>query len=236
MKRFNKNAIKRWQSRTCLNYAECKHFGRSQTKGMYALLVAVATLIGITIYGSCSADEEYDGYSSGDELFTLADKEMNLRTEPQGTVWFYGDYIDSAGISYKNCQLFNDNLYHANLTFQWTIGWTGNISEFRSQMYVSVTSIHYSSTEENALYVIYQDGQYYNAIYNPTMTATGEWKPDMKLHVDITIHGNVYRIYDPYILDHPNSPYMVEYLHYGSKKFADIQQYNYSDLQIQIHQ
>lgn len=53
----------------------------NKTNGMYALLIAVATMIGITIYGSCSADEDYDGFSSRDELFTLADGEMNLRSE-----------------------------------------------------------------------------------------------------------------------------------------------------------
>ncbi len=30
-----------------------------ELKGMYALLIAVAAVIGITIYGSCSADEDY---------------------------------------------------------------------------------------------------------------------------------------------------------------------------------
>ena len=53
----------------------------NKQKGMYALLIAVAAMIGITIYGSCSADEDYDGYSSKDELFTLADGEMSLRSE-----------------------------------------------------------------------------------------------------------------------------------------------------------
>ena len=42
---------------------------------MYALLIAVAAVIGITIYGSCSADDDYDNYSTGNELLTLADKE-----------------------------------------------------------------------------------------------------------------------------------------------------------------
>lgn len=53
----------------------------NKQNGMYALLIAVAALIGITIYASCSADEDYDGYSSKDELFTLADGEMSLRSD-----------------------------------------------------------------------------------------------------------------------------------------------------------
>lgn len=55
----------------------------NKTNGMYALLVAVVALIGITIYGSCSADEDYDGYSSKDELFTLADSIMGRGVEEQ---------------------------------------------------------------------------------------------------------------------------------------------------------
>ena len=34
----------------------------NRLKGMYALLVAVAAMIGITIYGSCSADEDFWGF------------------------------------------------------------------------------------------------------------------------------------------------------------------------------
>lgn len=51
---------------------------------MYALLVVVAAVIGITIYASCSADDDYDNYSSGNELFTLADGEMSLRSDVGG--------------------------------------------------------------------------------------------------------------------------------------------------------
>ena len=65
MKRLNKNAIKRGQSLTCLNYAECKHFGRCQTNSMSTLLITVATMIGITIYASCSADEDFWGFDEG---------------------------------------------------------------------------------------------------------------------------------------------------------------------------
>ena len=43
----------------------------NKTKSIYALLIAVAAMIGVTIYGSCSADEDYGDYSSRDELFTI---------------------------------------------------------------------------------------------------------------------------------------------------------------------
>ena len=49
----------------------------NKLKGMYALLVAVAAMIGITICGSCSADEDYDFvYHYGQELCTRAEREM----------------------------------------------------------------------------------------------------------------------------------------------------------------
>ena len=88
MKRLNKNAIKRGQSLTCLNYAECKHFGRSQTNSMSALLISVVTMIGIMIYGSCSADEDYDyGYYSVPELNTRADGMMGMGDEGNSIIY-----------------------------------------------------------------------------------------------------------------------------------------------------
>ena len=89
MKRLNKNAIKRGQSLTCLNYAECKHFGRSQTNSMSALLISVVTMIGIMVYGSCSADEDYgDYYYTGNELSTRAEREMGRGVEGTITEWY----------------------------------------------------------------------------------------------------------------------------------------------------
>ena len=61
----------------------------NKQNGMYALLVAVVTCIGITIYESCSADEDYDNFSTGNELFTLADGEMSLRSDASGINWDY---------------------------------------------------------------------------------------------------------------------------------------------------
>ena len=57
----------------------------NKLKGMYALLVAVAAMIGITICGSCSADEDYDFvYHYGQELCTRAEREMGRSVEGQG--------------------------------------------------------------------------------------------------------------------------------------------------------
>ena len=53
---------------------------------MYALLIAVAACIGITIYGSCSADEEYD-YYSGNELSTRAEGMMRMGGEMQDSIF-----------------------------------------------------------------------------------------------------------------------------------------------------
>ena len=114
-----------------------------KAKGMYALLVVVAAVIGITIYASCSADDDYDNYSSGHELFTLADGEMSLRSDVgggNGTVFFYGFFIDTAGIAQYNHALFVSG-YHANITIQWTRGWTGNLDNPRCQPSAQVTSI-----------------------------------------------------------------------------------------------
>ncbi len=65
----------------------------NKLKGMYALLVAVAACVGITIYASCSADEDYDGYASKDELFTLADGEMEQGREGNGIITYISPQI-----------------------------------------------------------------------------------------------------------------------------------------------
>lgn len=66
----------------------------NKQNGMYALLVAVVTCIGITIYESCSADEDYDNFSTGNELFTLADGEMSLRSDASGINWDYVNHYN----------------------------------------------------------------------------------------------------------------------------------------------
>lgn len=93
----------------------------NKTKGMYALLIVVATMIGVTIYVSCSADEDYDGYSSDDELFTLAEKEMTLRYEP----YYSGMYV-LANIAHLYLEELISSEYVATVTLSWTTGWTGN--------------------------------------------------------------------------------------------------------------
>ena len=56
---------------------------------MYALLVIVDTCFGFIIYSSCSADEDYDCYSSKDELFTLANRGMGRGVEIDTVTLYY---------------------------------------------------------------------------------------------------------------------------------------------------
>lgn len=93
----------------------------NEFKGMYALLIAVAAAIGITLYGSCSADEDYDNYYSGDELSSLADEQMALRYEP----YYSGIYV-LANIAHLLREELMNSGYIANVTLSWTTGWTGN--------------------------------------------------------------------------------------------------------------
>ena len=69
---------------------------------MYALLIAVAACIGITINGSCSADEDYD-YYSGNELTTRAEREMGRGNEDQQHI----STMDLYGERFNNNYLFN---------------------------------------------------------------------------------------------------------------------------------
>ena len=57
----------------------------NKLKGMYALLITVATMMSICIYESCSSDEDYDyGYHFGQELSTRADGMMGMGNEGNG--------------------------------------------------------------------------------------------------------------------------------------------------------
>ena len=67
--------------------------------GMYALLIAVAACIGITIYASCSADEDYD-YYSGNELSTRAEIQYEDKLGDYVDNIFNTKYVDDIGIMY----------------------------------------------------------------------------------------------------------------------------------------
>ena len=86
----------------------------NKTKGMYALLIAVAAMIGITIYASCSADDDYDNYSSGNELFTLADGEMSLRSDVGGGIITY--VSDSIPVSNKEFKYYGQEGTFSDIT------------------------------------------------------------------------------------------------------------------------
>ena len=98
----------------------------NKTNGMYALLIAVAAMIGITIYGSCSADEDYDGYSSKDELFTLADGEMNLRTEGVNNRLYASPTCASIPLCFKPQNNSNDSTLFIYDTCNITINFSCN--------------------------------------------------------------------------------------------------------------
>ena len=188
-------------------------------KGMYALLVAVAAVIGITIYGSCSADDDYDNYSSGNELFTLADGEMSLRSDVgggNGTVFFYGFFIDTAGIALYDHALFVSG-YHANITIQWTRGWTGNLDNPRCQPSAQVTSIHEAGSECMTTDLCYDDFPYHYEISFSSCDASCEWKPDDKLHIELVFTGQIKCYYQNYNNDYSNITPLLDY--HGTKKF-----------------
>ena len=87
---------------------------KNLNKGIYALLVAVATMIGITINGSCSADEDFWGfdeeYTSTEntrsevkdmsEYLTLSSK--NIKEWTQKDYLNFGIAADRMGVSFVN--------------------------------------------------------------------------------------------------------------------------------------
>jgi hypothetical protein len=185
----------------------------NRQKGMYALLIAVAALIGVTIYGSCSADEDYDGYSSRDELFSLADGEMNLRTEPQGTVWFYGDSISAGHCRVCSLTLYSipnthynmsaNEDYNVELNIDWTSGWTGNIKGPHSTPYFHLWECEPKYVD--SLVYNYSSGKWFN--YKHTFTQTdivGDWSAPGKLSVTIKYWCHISKYYySTDGIDHP---------------------------------
>jgi hypothetical protein len=126
---------------------------------MYALLMVVAAMIGITIYSSCSADEDYDGYSSKNELFTLADGIMERGGEdPHLPIYYYGIPIDAGGDTIDNIEITK----HVSPEFYtyWSRGFTGKYNP--SGPYSNVYAIHsgdYSSCHIDS--VAWENGQCY---------------------------------------------------------------------------
>lgn len=122
----------------------------NKLKRMYALLVAVAACIGITIYASCSADEDYDGYSSKNELFTLADGIMERGTEYNMPFSFIGIPV-TGNIAYiQNLTVLAD--WAATFYMEWTTGYTGNIVSPFSRL--SMTELEMS--EDTFTYIVEQ--------------------------------------------------------------------------------
>ena len=178
----------------------------NKRESMYALLVAVAVMIGITIYGSCSADEDYGDYSSRDELFTLADGEMNLRSEEQGTAIFMGDSIPAGSCRVCSLELYKITTnpyfipnpraeYTADVVIRWRNGWTGNQTGPHSTPYFDLFR-----NEPYALDSIVGndiDG-YYDYVYTFTQTdVEGDWISHDKLKITIKF----WRYIDKYYYD-----------------------------------
>lgn len=124
----------------------------NKLKGMYALLIAVATMIGVTIYASCSADEDYD-YYSGNELSTRAEGMMRMGGEMQDSIFLR--YSIRAG-SYDHERQLEDP---ANTTINFHMSWATNAHASLTPIDTSFTleaipTIKISGTFEVPKYVI----------------------------------------------------------------------------------
>ena len=176
----------------------------NKLKGMYALLIAVAACVGITIYASCSADEDYGDYSSRDELFTLADGEMNLRSEGQGTVIFQGDSIPAGSCRVCSLALYEitsnpyfvpnpRTKYTVDIIIRWRNGWTGNQTGPHSTPYFDLFK-----NEPYALDSIVGNSEegFYNYIYTFTQTdVEGDWISHDKLKITVKFWRYVNKYY-----------------------------------------
>lgn len=187
---------------------------KKQTKGMYALLIIVAAaVIGNTIYTSCSADEDYDGYSSKDELFTLADGEMNLRSDVGGgTIQesFYGTPIDAGGDTITDVAFYGD-IYPEIYTY-WTMGFTGNWNPTGPQSYLSAqwsgecgnNQLDSISLENNTYY--FWRGHISDV---DEMTCTWETISRIRYHCHYTVAWEKYDEFNHYIGNYLDGKYIT---------------------------
>lgn len=87
-----------------------------ELRGMYALLAAIAAMIGITICGSCSSDEDYDCHF-GQELSTRADGMMRSENEGHGIEYDFptlSTIEHSSAVQQRRQEAWDSTLAHAN--------------------------------------------------------------------------------------------------------------------------
>jgi hypothetical protein len=95
----------------------------TKLKGMYEQLLAVATMIGITIYASCSADEDFGYYYSGYELNTRADGMMGSGNEGNSIIYpTANDILNNSGFIEIATGLWNKTLSHATSEVRYEFG------------------------------------------------------------------------------------------------------------------
>jgi len=152
-------------------------------KKMYALLVVVTAMIGITIYESCSADEDYDGYSSKNELFTLADEIMGRGGENGSFPWI-GDTIESGHHSDSNIDLYHG--FVANIDIEWQTGYTGN--QILSHSSVNVTVTPNNNTTFTFLETIDEYRYEHKVFYDGV---SGDWNYPNILSINIRMHDMI---------------------------------------------
>ena len=116
---------------------------KQKHNGMYGLLAVIALMLAVTIYASCSSDDDAWDSSSLGELGTMADGTLDRSGEGGGTAIYVGIYVQRNLATYNNLS-FNDKIEGAdtpqcqgNFRIEWTKGYTGNLYQPRSAVYIS---------------------------------------------------------------------------------------------------
>ena len=121
----------------------------NKTNGMYALLIAVAAMIGITIYGSCSADEDFWGF---DEEFAST---KNTRAEKM-------DMSDYLTLSTYNEDDWTDEDYTIMVMAEERMG----VSFMNNQYVFSATCGREINVSDSLYYLIRSEYELTNTIIN----------------------------------------------------------------------
>lgn len=110
---------------------------KQTTNGMYALLVVVAAFLATGIYFACSADDDFE---TNYEMETLANGLMKAGYEPETPEVFVGVIVNRGIATFTNEPVIAD--WRANFTVEWDSGYTGNMIQPFSHIYLSYLELN----------------------------------------------------------------------------------------------
>ncbi|MCQ2113267.1 MAG: hypothetical protein MJY95_08010 [Bacteroidaceae bacterium] len=158
---------------------------KQKHNGMHSLLAVIALMLAVTIYASCSSDDDAWDSSSLGELGTMADGTLDRSGESGGTVYFVGEPVISGNYFDSRVEFMN-NCY-CDFSISWGHGFTGNTQKPRS--YVSVNKS--PCNEYEYIDTLFPNGLYYKHQYT-VIDSWAEWTPNNCIKLTFRYHDIIF--------------------------------------------